>query len=238
LTKPEMKQDFDYFTAAAKAKSALAGSSNIADAEKSLLDFVKNNKNSYHYYEICELYGDLMVQAGKFDDAKKSYAALTKAPWSEYSLKATVSLGMAEITEKKIDSARKNFETVIKSEDHSEAAERLKSIANIGLALCLTSEKKYDDAIKMLEEIAKNSGSEDSVFQSLVYNSLGSTYEQASKPRDAILAYMHTDILFSSARSEHIKALQELSKLWKQVKRNERAEETDKRLKSLYNIGK
>jgi predicted negative regulator of RcsB-dependent stress response len=238
LTKPEMKQDFDYFTAAAKTRSALAGSGNIADAEKSLLDFIKNNKNSYHYYEICELYGDLMVQAGKFDDAKKSYTALAKAPWSEYSLKATVSLGMAEITEKKIDSARKNFETVIKSQDNSEPAERLKNVANIGLALCLTSEKKYDDAIKKLEEIAKNSGSEDSVFQSLVYNSLGSTYAQAGKPRDAILAYMHTDILFSSARNEHIKALQELSKLWKQVKRNERAEETDKRLKSLYNLDK
>jgi tetratricopeptide (TPR) repeat protein len=236
LTKPELKQEFDYFTAAAKTKSVLAGSGDLADAEKSLLDFIKNNKNSYHYFEICEYYGDLMVQAGKFDDAKKSYAALAKAPWSEYSLKATVSLGMAEITEKKTDSARKNFETVIKSEDNSEQAERLKNIAKIGQALCLTSEKKYDEAVKMLEEIAKNSSGEDSVFQSLVYNSLGLTYEQAGKPRDAILAYMHTDILFSSARSEHIKALQELSKLWKQVKRNERADETAKRLKSIYNI--
>ncbi|MDR2757423.1 MAG: tetratricopeptide repeat protein [Planctomycetaceae bacterium] len=238
LTKPEMKQDFNYFTVAAKAKSVLAGSGDLADAEKSLLDFIKNNKNSYHYFEICELYGDLMVQAGKFDDAKKSYAALAKAPWPEYSLKATVSLGMAEITEKKTDSARKNFETVIKSEDNSEQAERLKNTAQIGLALCLASEKKYEEAIKMLEEIAKNSGNEDSAFQSLVYNSLGSAYAQAVRPRQAILAYMHTDILFSSARNEHIKALQELSKLWKQLQRNERAEETDNRLKSIYNIGK
>jgi predicted negative regulator of RcsB-dependent stress response len=236
LTKPEMKQDYAFFLTAAKTKQVLTGSGDADDAEKTLLDFIKNNKNSYHYFEICELYGDLMVQQGKFEDAKKSYAALAKAPWSEYSLKATVSLGMAEIAENKADSARKNFETVAKSEDTSEQGERYKKMANIGLALCLASEKKYDEAIKSLETIANDSTGQDSVFQSLVYNSLGSVYERAGKPREAVLAYLYTDILFSSARSEHIKALQALSKLWKQVKRNERAEEVDKRLKALYNI--
>lgn len=237
LTKPEMKADYDYFKASSLARLVLSGSGNAAEAEKELLAFIKNHKNSYHYYEICELYGDLMVQMGKYDDAKKSYAALSKAPWPEYSLKATVALGIAEINENKIESARKNFESVIKKEDDSDGVNRLKGMAEVGLALCLSAEKKYDEAVKKLEEIARNSANEDSVFQSLIYNSLGKTYAAADKPKEAILAYTHTDILFSSARSEHIKALQELSKLWRKVRRAERGEDIDKRLKTLYNIG-
>ena len=134
------------------------------------------------------------------------------------------------------DAAKKNFETVIASTDDSPQAERQKSIANIGLALCLVADKKYDEAIKSLERIAREAGSEDSSFQALVYNSLGSAYNQADKPRDAVLAYMHTDILFSAARSEHIKALTELSKLWAKIQRSDRAEDVAKRLKDQYNI--
>ena len=237
LTKDGMKQDYAYLLAYAKAKLVSTGGGDTADADKALSDFIKNfDKNSYHYYEICEVYGDLMVQLGRFDDAKKSYAILTKAPWPEYSLKATVSLGMAEVSEGKADDARKNFDMVIASTDDSPQAERQKSIARIGLALCLVAEKKFDEAIKALEEIAREAGSEDSSFQALVYNSLGSAYDQADKPRDAVLAYMHTDILFSAARSEHIKALMELSKLWRKIQRVDRAEEVVGRLKEQYNV--
>ncbi len=237
LTNDYMKQDFAYCLAYAKSRLVLAGGGDAADAEKELLNFIKNFKtNSYHYYEICELYGDLMVQQGRFDDAKKSYAVLAKADWPEYKLKATVALGMAEINEGKADSAKKNFDTVIASSDASPLAERQKNFAKIGLALCLTADKKYDEAIKSLEQIAREAGSEDSAFQALVYNSLGNAYDQAGKPRDAVLAYMHTDILFAAARSEHIKALKELYALQKKIQRTDRAEEVAKRLKDQYNI--
>ena len=237
LTKDGMKQDYAYLLAHAKAQLVLAGGGDATDAEKELSDFLKNFKNSYHYYEIHEVYGDLMVQLGRFDDAKTSYDVLAKAPWPEYSLKATVALGIAEIHENKADSAKKNFETVLTSTDDSPQAERQKNIAKIGLALCMVAEKKHDEAIKALEAIARESGGEDSAFQALVYNSLGNAYDRADKPRDAVLAYMHTDILFSAARSEHIKALMELSKLWRKIQRSDRAEDVAKRLKDLYNVG-
>lgn len=236
LPKDGMKADYDYVETAAKAKQVMSGSGNVEDATKALNDFLKNNRNSYRYYEICELYGDFMVQQGKFDLAKRSYETLAKAPWPDYALKANVSLGMADVTENKIEDARKLFESVLASDDDSEQAKSLKSIAKIGLALCQAGEKKFDEAIKTLEEIARSSSSEDMQFQALLFNSLGSAYQQAGKANEAILAYLHTDIMFSSARSEHIKALQALSKLWRQVKRNERADAVDKQLKELYNI--
>ncbi|MGL4594380.1 MAG: tetratricopeptide repeat protein [Thermoguttaceae bacterium] len=231
-----MKQDYDYFLATAKGRLALSDAGNFADAEKELTAFVKNNKASYHFYEICELYGDVMVAQNKFSDAKNSYEVLIKAPWPEYTLKAQFFLGMAEVRDKKIDAARKNFDAVIAAPDDSEQAQRFKNMAKVGLAICLSEEKKFDESIAALENIAKNSESDDSLFQSLVYNALGSVYNAAGKPREAILAYMHTDILFSSSRREHIQALKELVKLWNTAKRADRSKETEERLKELYNI--
>ncbi|MCL2745206.1 MAG: tetratricopeptide repeat protein, partial [Planctomycetaceae bacterium] len=210
---PDMKSDYDYFTAAAKAGLFLSGGGSADDAGKVLSDFIKNQKNSYHFFEVCEVYGDVMVAQEKFELAKKSYEVLAKAPWPEYSLKAKVSLGWAEVAEGKIDDARKNFESVIGSDNKEEEIERVKNIAKIGLTLCLAGEKKYEEAAKELERIGRESIAEDSEFQAMIFNALGSTYEKSGKTKEAILAYLHTDILFSSARSEHIKALQSLSRL-------------------------
>jgi predicted negative regulator of RcsB-dependent stress response len=233
---PDMKADYDYFSAAAKAGLCLAGSGSADDAAKALTDFIKNQKNSYHYYDVCELYGDVMVAQGKFELAKKSYEVLAKAPWAEYSLKATASLGSAEVAEGKIEDARKHFDSVVKSENKDEAMERVKNIAKVGLAQCLAGEKKYDEAVKELERIGQESVAEDAEFQALVFNALGAAYEKAGKAKEAVLAYLHTDILFSSARTEHIKALQALSRLWKTNQRADRSEDIDKRLKELYNV--
>ena len=237
LTGDGMRQDYAYFLAYAKAKLVLSGGGRDAEEAKTALDdFRRRNRASYHYYEICELYGDLMAQLGRFDDAKESYADLAKAPWPEYKLKALVALGMTEISEGKADSARKNFETVMASTDTSPQTERQKSLARIGLALCLVADKKYDEALTALEEIAKEAGNEDALFQARVYNSLGSAYDQADRPHEAALAYVHTDILFSSARGEHIKSLTELHRLWTKIQHSGRAAEVAKRLKDLYEI--
>ncbi|MDR0870899.1 MAG: tetratricopeptide repeat protein [Planctomycetaceae bacterium] len=243
LATPEMKQEYEYFRAAAKARTVLtglaeSGSLTAADAEQSVDEFLKNNKNSYHYYEVCELYGDLTVQLGKFEAAKMSYSELTKAPWAEYRLKAKTALGVTEVSERKIDAAKKNFEEVIADKDESEQTAKLKKLSNVGLARCLAAEEKYDEAVKKLEDIAAGSGSEDSAFQAALYNALGSVYAQAGKKKEAILAYLYTDILFSAARNEHIKALTELEKLWKEVKRTDRSDAIAQRLKNLYNVGK
>lgn len=245
LGTPEMRQEFDYFQALTQTRSVFSGSGNADEAENALSGFMKNNKSSYHYYEICELYGDLMVNVNKFDAAKISYTELAKAPWAEYHLKAKVSLGMAEIGEGKIDSARKHFEDVIAELDATQQTEKtetnfakFKGMSQIGWAQCLAAEKKQDEAVAQLVEVAQNYGSEDSAFQSVLYNSLGSIYAQSGKPQEAIRAYLHTDILFFSAKTEHIKALTELSKLWKEVKRPDRANAVAQRLKNLYNVGK
>lgn len=240
LTKQGPKQDYEYFKAAAKARMVLAGegpASMAAEAEKELADFIRTNRNSYHFYDVCELYGDLMVAMEQADKAKNAYAALAKAPWPEYNLMATVGLGMAELRENKIAEARANFEKIAQSTEDSEQAARPKGLARVGLALCLAAENKTDEAIAALEKIAAETSGEDSGFLARLYNSLGMVYSQAGKPQNAIIAYMHTDLLFATARNEHIAALKALSKLWRDSNREDRAQAVDQQLKTRYNIG-
>jgi hypothetical protein len=239
LKKDWMKQDYYFLQAAVKAQNALAGAEKPDDALKLLLAFTNNHKESFHYYEVYELYGDLAAVKGDFKAAKNAYDVLAKAPEKlGYGIKAKVSQGMNLLGEKKFTEAKALFADVIKAAGKSAREEQAKKTAIIGQALCSVGENKPAEGIKSLEELAKTSGNEDSAFQALLYNSLGAAYAKGGKQRDAVMSYLYTDVLFSSARTEHIKALKELSKLWKELKRDDRSAEADKRLKTLYNVGK
>lgn len=222
-----MQQEFAYFRVAAKTHL------NDAAAFKELEDFVQNHKNSYHYFEICELCGDLATKQGRTKDAKKTYTLLLAAPWPEPQQRARVALGMIELTHNDIQKARQYFESV-KNEQSESQANSSGGKSLVGLALCLAAEEKFEEAILELEKLAETK--DDAIFSAFVYDSLGSVYERANKPNEAILAYMHTDILFSAAQEEHMRALTALSKLWRQVNKPERAADAEKRLKELYGL--
>ena len=231
-----IKQDYAFLLAYVKGQLALTESGDLKEAENAVASFIKDHSRSYHYYEACQLYGDILVTAGKFEQAKKAYDALSKAPWPEYSLKAKVALGNAEISENKIAEARKLFDEVIKAQDDSSQVETQKHLAQVGLSKCLVAENKIDQAVKELEAFIAKTNPENTVLQATIYNALGFAYEKADNAAFAINAYLSVDVLYSGARNEHIAALRSLSLLWRKTGRNDRAEEVEKRLKEMYNL--
>jgi hypothetical protein len=63
---------------------------------------------------------------------------------------------------------------------------------------------------------------------------MGQCYLKSNKPKDALLAYLHTDILFYGDPESHAEALYYLDKLWQQVDRPERALQARKLLQQRY----
>jgi hypothetical protein len=56
----------------------------------------------------------------------------------------------------------------------------------------------------------------------------------AGRPKDALLAYLKTDILYSDAKDEHARALAKIRDIWLALKQDQRSAEVAERLRGLY----
>ena len=102
-----LKQDYEFYTALANSKLALGGTGTIKDAGNAMLDFVKNNPDSYHFLEAAEVLGDLLVAVRSYPLAEEYYGKLAKAPWPETNMKAGVLIGRAQLAQNKFAEALK-----------------------------------------------------------------------------------------------------------------------------------
>ena len=236
IANPFARQDYDYFKAFALGQTALNTPENKELVQKAIAanaDFFKKHQKSYHFFPVCEQLGELYLLTGNKEDAFRTFVLLARCPWIASQLKANLALGMIRLEENQFDESKKYFESVIASTDKSAETQNSKTEAEIGLAKCLLRQGNWQGAIEKLEELSTKTDAENAKLQAAIYLTLGESYEAASNPREAILAYLHVEILFPSAKSEYVSALKRLAELWGKVNRPERAVETEKTLKSL-----
>ena len=236
VSQPYMKADYNFLRAYASAKIAISNPDDKPTLQKAAtyaFDFLRTEPGSYHFYDVCDLYGELCVLAGENAKAVQSYEVLAKAPWPAYSLKATSAIAKIRLSENELEEAKKMFQSVADNPDASQESIRLKIAAQTGLAQCFVLENKADQAVELLENLTNNTDPEDSQLQAAIYCVLGEAYEKLNKPKDAILAYLHVDLLYSSAKSEYVKALKRLVVLWRQVQKPDRAAESQRILDAI-----
>ncbi len=71
-------------------------------------------------------------------------------------------------------------------------------------------------------------------LQAHAHNTLGDCLRAAGRPKDALYAYLHTDILYDEDSEQHARALAEIAQLWRELRRDDRADEVIGRLRQLY----
>ena len=232
-----VKQDIAYYKAYCLAKQAMTEGGNKTDAASTMFKFYKDNKNSYHFYEAAEILGDLAVATGKFDAAATFYGdtGLGGAPWPEYKMRASLAAGYALILAGKFEDAQKSFEAVAGSSESGPEANALKQHANVGKALCVGETGKPDEAITILSEIvAKGDPQLDSKLFARAYNALGNCYLKQGKPKEALMSFLKTDLLFFSDSDAHAEALSKLAKLWDDTGHADRATDARNKLRDRY----
>ena len=234
LNRDEIVQDVEFYKALASARLALAGSGSKADAGKKLLAFEKAHKTSFHYFETCEALGDLLAALNKFDQAESFYAKLGSAPWPDYKMRAGVLAGRALVGQKEYARALARFEEVLATETTGKEADRQKLAATLGKAAALVGGGKSDDAIKSVEAIIAKADPENVELHARAYNILGNAYRGAGKKKEALLAFLHVDLLYSKFPDQHAEALANLTTLWTEVDKADRAAQARSVLKEKY----
>jgi len=230
----EIKQDVAFYKAFCAAKLAMAGEGDIATAGRQMATFVNECKGNYHWLEANEVVGDLLVATRKYAAAETYYGTIGKAPWPDYKMRAGVAIGRALLAQGKPEEATKYFESVLGMQAEGELANFQRMSAMLGKARCLAEAKQYDEAIKLVQDIIAKADGEEVELHARAYNTLGTALKKAGKTKEALLAFLHVDVLYFSIPDAHAEALANLAELWNELHETERATRAQQTLKERY----
>lgn len=234
LKRPAIVADVEFYKAIAAARAALTGHGSVADAGRALVAFERAHPDSFHYFEACEALGDLLTLANLPDRAESYYAKLAAAPWPAYKMRAGVLQGRALVGQKKFDQAVTRFDDVLATSATGEEADALKRAATLGKAEAQAGSGQFDQAISAVEAIIAQADPENQELHARAYNVLGTCYKAAGKNQEALLAFLHVDLLYSRFPMQHAEALANLAALWSQLDKADRAAEAQTTLLEKY----
>jgi tetratricopeptide (TPR) repeat protein len=215
----------------AKALASLA----LAEPERAdkvielLQSFLKAYPNSRHKAPALELSIKLRLLKGDNAGAREAAAELGTIPWAKG--RAGILDAEVNIKDGKADAALAALDAALGG---APKGSTLRRDALLAKAVALAALKRSDEASKVAQEVIDAANPDDASTQALAYNTLGDCYAEANKPKDALLAYLHTEILYSADKEQHARALAKISQTWRVLKRDDRANEALARLQEQY----
>jgi len=234
VTRPEVTVDINYLKAYCTAQMALGGSGAQPAAEAAMVSFVRGNASSYHFYEACEVLGDLAVAQKKYPEAAKYYGPLEKSAFPDFKMRASVRLGRALQAQGKHPEAVTKFDSVLSAGASGEEAEKQVLAATLGKAVSLASTDQIDEAIKLVNTVIEKASPEEIELNARANNALGSCYVKAKKNKEALRAFLKVDLIYNGLPEAHAEALANLNKLWTEIGKEDRAQEALQLLKERY----
>lgn len=235
IEKPEVKAEVAWLRAYSHARLALGGSGDVREAGQQVNSFIKANANSFHFYPANELAGDLLVALGEYEKATAFYKALSTASADAWKIKAGIDIGRAKLAEKKYDEALKEFDTALGLAESDKGPETQKLSAMLGKAACLAQTGKPEEGVKLAETVISKLPAEEIDLHAWAYVVLGKCYRQIpDHTKQALLAFLHVDVLYFSNPQFHAEALWNLASLWQDLKKIDRATQASALLKERY----
>lgn len=229
-----VKADLQFYMALSQAKLALSGKGAKDAAVVSMLNFIKQNRDSWHFFDAAKVLGDLALGLGKPDEATKYYKLLGGAVSADRKVESVYLQGMVLLKSGKSSEALEQFEKVIALPSRTAGTARIQILARAGKSVALAQKGQTDESLKLVNSLIEELNPADSEMASRIYNAQGASFEALNDAEGAILAYLHTHLMFSTQADAHAEALLRLAKLWPQVGKPDRAAEARQELQQRY----
>lgn len=221
--KANLKKDVTFLAARTLGKQAIADPAKKDAAVKALEDFVNGNGDSIRYFEALDWLGRVQKAAGEMAAAKATYQRIATAEIPEIKTSGLNALGRVKIEEEDFAGATADFDQVLQVGGEGPAARRQQFAAELGKAIVLQKQGDNEGAAKLLDEVIAKASPDDAEVQAEAFLQKGICHEALGQQQDALLAFLHVDILFSSQPDAHAEALFHLTRLWDAVGRADRA---------------
>lgn len=230
-----VKAEIAFYKMAAAAKSSLAGGEFTAtDAAQLAINFLNNHANNWHFYEAAGLMADLAMEAGRFDSAAEYYAKVVESGWPTFTAPAQQKLAESLINLERYDQAEQHLNAVMGTNSNDDVVQQAKESAKCLQALIVAKKGNPQSAIESLEQIIKEQDANKRELFATVYNVKGKCHLEANQTKEAIQAFLHTDLLYPTQRRQHAEALYYLAKLWKDINKTDRANRASSLLSQRY----
>ena len=233
-TQTNLKSDLEFLIARVTAKLAKADPGKVDEAIQKLEAYKKAHANSFRYYDTLMLLGETYMAKGDFVNAEPAFKQLEQAPWDDYKMAAKIAEGRLLLKKDNIAEAQSLFQTVAGQPTKTDAEKARQYEARLGMATCYQRQNQFEKAAGELDQIIKQAPASDAKTMAEAYLRKGDNLLAAGQKKDALLAYLHVDVLFSSEKDLHAEALYHLASLWTEVAQPGRAADARAKLSADY----
>ena len=231
---PEVHADYDYYKALANGKLVMHGSGNPVEAGRMLVAFITAHASSYHYFDAVEMLGDLLILAGRYDNAIEYYNRLAQAPWPNRKIRAAAAMGRTHLLQGKLADAAKAFDAALAVQTTGDEAEALRGEAALGKLRCQAETGKPDVALKEVEATIAKIEPEQKSLLALAYNIRGLLHRKLGQEKEALMDYLHVEVLYADNADAHAEALAALAELFAKTQQPDRANRAKQTLLENY----
>lgn len=210
---------------------ALREPGRVDEAIEQLEEFRSKHPGSRFHYELHELLGQLYMKKGQHAMGRRAFAELAAAPWEDFGLRALCWEGRMLLEAGNFEEAMAKFEEVAAAPSSTPQAKLGQQDALLLKGECLQKLKRYEEAEGLLRQVIDQTPAEEAQVQARAHNTLGDVLREAGKTKDALLAYLYVELMYSTQREARSKALYYIWQLWKEVGRPDFAAEALQKLK-------
>lgn len=234
ISNDRVKAEVGFYSAYAAAQNALSGAGDLEAAGRTMRSYVDANPNHWRYYAGVQTMGELYAAVGADDEAIRAFSLLRDAPSAGIRLNGAMAQAKALLAAERYADALPLFEEVLDAGGNSAEAKARSLVAEVGLVACQAKTGDAEEGIESVREIIDSEDPENAELFAMAYATLGNCYLAAGQNEDALLAFLHVDLLYPSQSRYRAEALYHLSRLWGEVGKGDRALQAKETLLSTY----